>query len=254
MRRILKYFYRALLPARISQSLDIFGYLRMSKMVGLNEKNILVLSPHPDDDIIACGGTIHKYHLKEAHITAVYMTDGRKGNNRFAENDLVSIRKEEAQRAARIIGINRLIFLENKDGNLSASAKTSQELYEILNDIKPEAVFLPFFLDNHHDHIATGQIFFSATKTYTDSLMCYCYGIWTPLATSNVISDITEFLDTKLLALSAHKSQLEFVDLLGAVKGISRYYSVLSGLNGYAELFIACSLSEYRRIGKLIGW
>ncbi len=253
MKRFLRYLYKNLLPARIRQSIDVFPYLKMPKVDGLKEKRVLVLSPHPDDDIIGCGGTIYKYHLMGAEIAVVYMTDGRKGNNRYKEDELVCMRQEEARRASKIIGANSLIFLDNRDSELSVSSKTIKELSEILGDLKPEAVFLPFLMDNHHDHIATSQVFFLASKSFT-SCMCYSYGIWTPLPTFNVVSDITTCLEKKTSALNEHKSQLELMDLTEAAKGLSKYYSILNGGNGYAELFIACPLSEYQRLGEAIGW
>ncbi|TVM04332.1 MAG: hypothetical protein CV087_00095 [Candidatus Brocadia sp. WS118] len=225
----------------------------MSKVDGLREKKVLVLAPHPDDDIIGCGGTLYQYHLMGSEIVVVYMTDGRKGNNRHREDELVCMRQEEAKRASKIIGVNRLIFLDNRDTELSPSPKTIKELSEILGDLKPEAIFLPFFLDNHHDHIATSQIFFSISKSFT-SCMCYSYGIWTPLPTFNIISDITTCLQTKIMALHEHKSQLELFNFTEAVKGIARYHSAMSGRDGYAEIFIACPVNEYQRLGKAIGW
>ena len=250
---MLRFIYKNLLPARIRQFIDIFPYLRMPKVDGLKEKRVLVLSPHPDDEIIGCGGTLHRYHQMGAEITVVYMTDGRKGNIRRREDELVSIRKEEARRAGAIIGINRLLFLDNRDSELCTSPGTIKELSEILGDLKPEAIFLPFFLDNHHDHIATSQIFFSISKSVA-SCMCYSYGIWTPLPAFNIISDITTCLQTKILALHEHKSQLEVVDFTEAVKGISRYHSAMNGGDGYAEIFIGCPSNEYRRLGVAIGW
>lgn len=253
MKNLTRYIYKNLLPARIRQSIDLFAHLRMPKVDGLQEKKVLVLSPHPDDDVIGCGGTLYRYRLTGAEIAVVYMTDGRKGNDRYREDELVRIRQEEAKKASKIIGINRLIFLDNKDSELTPSRKTVTELSAVLNDYKPEAIFLPFFMDNHPDHRATSQIFFSAAGSLTSS-MCYSYGIWTPMPTSNIVSDITACFEKKMLALSEHKSQLELMDLTEAAKGLSRYYSILNGGNGYAELFIACPLNEYRRLGAAIGW
>ncbi|MCF6158421.1 MAG: PIG-L family deacetylase [wastewater metagenome] len=253
MRRLLRYIYRNLLPARIKQSIDIFPYLRVPYVDSLKEKRVIVLSPHPDDDIIACGGTVYKYHLMGSEITVVYMTDGRKGNHQYKEEELVLIRRDEAQKAAAAVGINKLIFLNNRDSELALSRKTVKELFEILMNHKPEAVFLPFFLDNHHDHSATSQIFLSAASSLA-SCVCYLYGIWTPLPTFNVISDITACLEMKIRALHEHKSQLELADLVGAVTGMSRYYSVMNNGNGYVEPFLACSLDEYRKLGDIMGW
>src|SRR3990172_4815928 len=254
MTRLLQYICRSILPTNIRKSIDIFPYLRNWKIEGLKEKSVLVLAPHPDDDIIGCGGTLYTYHLKGADITAIYMTDGRKGNHLYAEEELVSVRKEETKRAAKIVGIDKLIFSDNRDSELAVTGNTIKQVHEVLGDSQPEAVFFPFVMDNHQDHIATARIFFSAARVMKYDPLCYMYGIWTPLPAYNVVSDITLCLETKLRALKEHKSQLELANLTDAVKGLSNYYSILNGGNGYAEPFIACPLHEYRRLGKVIGW
>ena len=254
MTRVRRFIYKSLLPTRIREAVDIFPYLRKSKVDGLRERKVLVLSPHPDDDILGCGGTLYTYHMMGADITVIYMTDGSKGDHLYAEEELVSMRKEEAERAAGIIGIDRLIFLGNRDSELAVTGKTIKQLHEVLVDLQPEAVFLPFFLDNHQDHIETSRIFFFAVESLKSTIMCYLYGIWSPLPVYNVVSDITSCIETKIHALKEHKSQFDLFDFTEAVKGLSKYYSVLNGGNGYAEPFEACSVQEYRRLGKIIGW
>lgn len=79
----------------------------------------------------------------------------------FKDSTLVSIRREEAKNAAEVIGINNLIFLEEEDSKLSASHETVNDLRKIFLDIKPGAVFLPSFMDNHIDRLSTNRIFLS---------------------------------------------------------------------------------------------
>lgn len=255
MRKIIRSIYKNLLPKRISQSIDVFKHLRMAKVDALNERKVFVLSPHPDDDIVGCGGTLHLYHQKGAEITSIYMTDGRKGNPEYNEDDLVLIRKEEAKKAATMIGIDRLIFLGNRDTELSPSTGTIAELSAILKDQRPEAVFLPFMLDNHHDHIVTNDIFVRAAKDYYGAMMCYGYEIWTPLAVPNCIVDITNQIKVKIEALQQHRSQFEMLDFMEAVYGLSRYRCIVHMLSDkykYAEAFSACSLSEYKRLWQVV--
>lgn len=258
IRQTIRFAYKTLLPARIKMSIDIFKHLRMERVEGLDEKNVLVLSPHPDDDIIGCGGTLQNYRGRGAAITSVYMTDGRKGNPRYGEEELVSIRRQEAQTAADIIGIQKLIFFDNRDGELSVSSKTVAELSKVLKEIQPEAVFLPFIMDDHPDHAATIQIFLAAIKSLPP-VMCYTWGIWTPLPCFNVAVDITSFADLKRNALAAHMSQTEIIDFVGGVFSLSRYHAVVSGIKdnkkvGWAEVYIACSSHEYQRLAAAVGW
>ncbi len=250
---LIRNIYRNLIPTRLKGSIDLFRHLRKARIEGLDEKRVLVLAPHPDDDIIGCGGALRLYHERGATITTVYMTDGRRGGEAEAGEDLVSIRQSEAERAAAIIGIDDLVFLSNKDGELSTSRNAAVDLGAIIRDFVPEAVFLPFLLDDHPDHMATSRVFLSAIKS-TPEVLCYCYGVWTPLPAFNVVVDVTPYQELKERALREHRSQIRTADLLGAVSGLSRYYSAVTGGRGYAEVFMACGSHEYRRLGELVRW
>jgi LmbE family N-acetylglucosaminyl deacetylase len=253
MRKFLKYIYKNLLPSKIGIALDIYKHLRTQQVDGLRERRVLVLSPHPDDDIIGCGGTLYKYHLKGSEITSVYMTDGRKGDPGYNEEELVLIRKEEAKRASAIVGINSLIFLDNRDSELAANSKTIKELSQVIKGIKPDAIFLPFLLDNHPDHIATNSIFVQATKNYNGDVACYGYEVWTPLSAPNCIIDITEQIKIKREALEQFQNQLAQYNFIEAVIGLSRYRGMVHMLGDkYAEVFVKCSIAEYNRLWRVI--
>ncbi len=252
MRTILRYVYRKLLPATVGQSLDVYKNLRGPFKEGLQEKRVLVLSPHPDDDIVGCGGSLHILHQRGAEITVAYMTDGRKGNPEYSEDDLVFRRKEEAKKAADIIGVDRLIFLSNRDSELSSHAKSVEELFKVIREVRPEAVFLPFMLDNHPDHVATNELFVRASKDYTASMTCYAYEIWTPLPVPNCIIDITDQAEVKRKAIGQHCSQIARLDFTDSIMGLSKYRSVLhNAREGYAEAFIHCDAKEYRRLWQV---
>ncbi|MFZ5907800.1 MAG: PIG-L deacetylase family protein [Nitrospirota bacterium] len=253
MRKVLRYIYRDILPVRLRNSLDLFRNLRTVQQEEGKARNILVLSPHPDDDILGCGGTLRLFKEKGARITSVYLTDGRKGNPHFDEEVLVSLRKEEAKRAADIIGIDTLIFFDNRDGELSRSPKTVDELSAVIAAQKPDTVFLPFLLDDHRDHMATNDLFIGALHRCDDSVLCYGYEIWTPLMSPNCFIDITSVLEKKKRALQEHKSQISLYNIPDAFLGLSRYRAILHGVNnGYAEAFVTCTIMEYRRLWEVI--
>lgn len=224
----------------------------MEELEELKERKVLVLSPHPDDDIIGCGGTIYKYHLKGAEITSVYMTDGRKGDPKYNEEELVSTRREETKKASAIIGIDNLVFLDNRDSELASNSKTIKEVSQIIKDIKPEAVFLPFLLDNHPDHMATSNIFIEAMRVSDVKAVCYGYEIWTLLSSPNCIVDITEQIEIKRKAMEQFQIQLAQFNFIEGIVGLSRYRGTMHMLaDRYAEVFLKCSISEYSRLWRL---
>lgn len=257
IRGIAKYVYETLLPERMKTNLDIFRYLRMERIDGITEKNVLILAPHPDDETVGCGGTIRAYRQVGAHITCVYMTDGRRGNPDYDENTLVEIRRSEARKVAEILGIDRTVFLENHDEELAVTAETVGQLTRILEDVRPEAVFLPFFTDNHPDHKATSRIFLAAVKQMKTNPMCHTWGLWTPLPYFNVTVDITPYIDSKKEALEAYRSETERFDLVGAALGFAKYYYVISGgkgKTGWTEVFLAFPAREFIRLGEMLEW
>ena len=255
MRKLLKYAYKTILPEKIRALLDVYPTIRDQKLPDntLEERKILVLSPHPDDDIFGCGGTLHRYSLIKTDIMSVYMTDGRKGNAKYQEEDLVALRKKEAENAAGIIGIGRTIFLDNRDSELALSSKTLNDLADIFNAFKPDAVFIPFLLDNHPDHIETNKIFYEASKILP-SFTCYAYCVWSPLTFFNLNVDITPYIQLKRRALEGHTSQLETYDYVDASLGLSKYYSALhdkTKKNSWSEVYVVCKSDEYRRLLEL---
>lgn len=257
LRRILRYVYRQLLPADMRQALDLCRYLRMEEALGeVTAQRILVLSPHPDDDVIGCGGTLHHCHLKGADITSVYLTDGRTGSRTYTAAELVPMRRNEAQRAAAIIGIDRLIFLDIPDLQLAPIPHTMQQLTTVFQDVQPTAVFLPFFMDPHHHHMATNRIFLAILDRLPE-VMCYAFGLWRPLATFNYAVDITPYVEVKTAAIQAHQSQVRECDFVNAFLGLSKYYAIITGQwdgTGWKEVFIRCPSREYKRLAEAVAW
>jgi len=258
MRGYSRFIYRRLLPVRLRRQVDLFYSLRPGmhnpELVDLPPGNrVLVLAPHPDDEVIACGGTLYKHHLAGNSITVLYMTDGRKGGDEtLTEEECVRIRREEARQAGKIIGIHHQIFMENRDMELKENRETVSQLREAVSQVNPDIVYLPFFLDNHPDHQATNNIFIAAFNGHKRELMCYAYEIWTPFI-PNCIVDITLYSDVKMESLKRFQSQVRRFNAVGANLGLMKYRSVMHlGKDGYAECFFRSDFREYARLWKLV--
>ena len=121
MNQVARYIYRSLLLYRLKNSIDLFSTLRgtLNHPILIDKpegSKVLVLSPHQDDDIFGCGGVLHKHHLAGDYIVSVYLTDGRKGGTESESDEQITLkRREEAHKAADIIGINRLVFMDKED-------------------------------------------------------------------------------------------------------------------------------------------
>ena len=62
-------------------------------------KNILVVSSHPDDEVLGCGGTLHKLKKEGAKISALFLSDGESSRKHSKINQLILERKNQAKKA-----------------------------------------------------------------------------------------------------------------------------------------------------------
>jgi LmbE family N-acetylglucosaminyl deacetylase len=211
---------------------------------------VLVLSPHPDDDVLGCGGTLYKHRLAGNEVTVVYLTDGRKGSPGPTDEDsLVVERRKEAEAAAKVIGIKKLVFLDNRDTKLKRSTETVRQMSELLEETQPDIVYLPFFLDNHKDHLAANEIFVASCEAGGYRSQCYAYEVWTAIV-PNCLVDISECFAAKLEAIRQHKTQAN-LDFVAKIGGLNAYRSMAAPDTKYAEAFYTCAAKDYVRLFRL---
>jgi len=218
-------------------------------------KNILVLSPHPDDDIFACGGTLIKHRNAGSTITSVYLTDGGKGGTASSpDKRLVLEREREAESAGKLVGIKRLIFLRHPDQELMVTDDTVLEMQTLLDEVKPDLVYLPFILDGfyHRDHMETNRLLAKATNGSKHRFSCCAYEVYSPLP-PNTLVDITEQMDLKIAAMKIFQTQLAVRNYLEAMVSLNRYRALTFGgpTTKFMEAFFCTDYSPYCELLEL---
>lgn len=122
----------------------------------------LIATPHMDDEVLACGGTLASLPQKN-RIFVLYATDGTRSpvpivsRSKMASPDLGPIRKREAIEAMGVLGLpeENIFFLDLPDGNLkNNSDRLTLQVVELMRAISPDKVLLPFRYDRHADHLA----------------------------------------------------------------------------------------------------
>jgi len=217
-------------------------------------KKVLVLSPHPDDDVFGLGGTIKKITSSGTEVTVAYFCDGSGGveEEKIRNKELIEIRREEAKTAGEILGISEQVFFGYHDGKLAAGSAAVRALRELIERVRPDIIFVPHFCDNHSDHRVVNEILFNSlsvcpsTSLRTD-LTIWAYEIWSPLI-SNRIVDINSEIDLKKKAIAAQKSQLKTRGYDKAICGLNQYRAEINNLSGFAEAFFAASPKIYREL------
>src|SRR5689334_3911187 len=117
-------------------------------------KRVLVISPHPDDESIGCGGTLRKHVLGGDEVRVVFLTSGEKGGHGLPPEETAPLREQEAVAAAKILGLARLEFWRQPDGELEATPEVASRLLDLLAAFRPHLVYAPHDREMHPDHRA----------------------------------------------------------------------------------------------------
>lgn len=212
-------------------------------------KRIMVFAPHPDDDILGCGGSIVMHTARGNEVTTVFMTSGEAGSLFVPCGDLAVMRENEARQASDLLKVSETIFMRNPDGYLEFKQDNLVKLVTLIRSKKPDTVYLPHQLDGNEDHRITYKLVLDACRRAGGPWFQECpgspwrvktilaYEIWTPLQEVSYIEDITPYMDQKLDALRLHASQLKDIRYDDAILGLNQYRGIMSGKGRYCECF-----------------
>ena len=179
--------------------------------------DILAIGAHPDDVELSCSGTLAKEISKGKKVGILDLTKGELGTRGTAKT-----RKEEAENAAKILGVALRENLGFSDGFFENNKEHQLEIIRILRKYKPEIVFCNAINDRHIDHgkgakLVSDACFLSGLRrieTHDENGLqeawrpkhVYHYIQWKNL-TPDVVVDISGFMDTKLKSVKAYKTQ-----------------------------------------------
>jgi len=217
-------------------------------------RNVLIVSAHPDDMEIGMGGTVAKLAESQAAITSVVVTNGGRAANPFAwsERQMADVRREEALRAARVLGVKEVLFLNEPDEAKEihyAAAKLS--LVQILDRLRPTEIYtLHEQLDRHPAHRLVGKLLresvADAGLSPKDGI--WAYEVWGLFTRWDRLEYIDGHVAKKLLAIAEHRSQIASIPYGDGVLGLNRWRAVFAdpqagALRGvYAEAFLSVAL------------
>ncbi len=143
----------------------------------LTLQDCLVLAPHPDDEVLGCGGTIARKVRNGARVMVAFMTDGRQGMPGPVDR-AVRVREQEARNAARRLGLSpdNLVFLRFEDGKLHEHIAAAREVVQrLIGSLQVREVFAPYRREYHVDHLATWHI---AQSCGHEGVQLLEYPIW----------------------------------------------------------------------------
>lgn len=187
----------------------------------------LVVAAHPDDAEYGVAGTVARWSAAGHRTVYVVCTMGEKGSADPDVDvvDLARTREREQRAAARVVGVDEVVFLGYPDQALEDTAVFRKDIVRAVRRYRPRVVVAPDPFRRylwHRDHRIAGQVAMDAVFPYASSLWSYpdlldegldphlvdevwLWGSEQP----DHFSDIGATFDDKLAALHCHESQLK---------------------------------------------
>jgi LmbE family N-acetylglucosaminyl deacetylase len=203
----------------------------MTKNIYIPE-SAMAIAAHPDDIEFTSAGTLARWALLGTRVFYVLCTSGDVGIDEpgMTREKATQIREAESLEAARIAGVNQVVFLREPDGLLQATLELRKKLVREIRKYRPEVIVSgdPTIVwsggdyINHPDHRAAALAALDATfpaagqpnlfeelaqEGLTAHKVRKVYAtVWEK---ADVFINIEETMEIKVAALRAHKSQLK---------------------------------------------
>jgi LmbE family N-acetylglucosaminyl deacetylase len=202
----------------------------------------MTILAHPDDAEFGCGGTLATWARLGTDITMVIITDGSKGSDdrAIADAQLVQLRIAEQDRAARALGVARVVRLGYEDGVLAPTVALRRDIARVIRQHRPEVVItgdpdsriVGGSYINHPDHRAAAEAalygIFPAAGNHRFFPELLAEGLEPHKVTTVLLMveeagdtcfvDISGAIDAKIDALAEHKSQFDITDVEAFVR------------------------------------
>lgn len=186
---------------------------------------VLVFAPHPDDEVLGCGGVMAK------HVACgdnVYVCVATCGHPPIFNDDLMKEKKwphtlyPEIKKAHEILGVKETLFLDCPAADMESVKRfdLNGKLIDLIQKIQPDVVYIPHFGDMQKDHTILAEAIMVAVRPKYKHRVEKVYAYETlsetewniPHASNafipNVYVDIADFIQAKLNAMNCYQSQL----------------------------------------------
>lgn len=188
---------------------------------------VLVLAPHPDDEVFGCAAAIRVHVTRGDAVQVVIATDGaaaRAHPDAAAKAEYIQTRQAESRAAARVLGHAEPIFWDYADRELPVHEAVISRIAEQIQTLQARTVYAPSIHEIHPDHQALAQATELALRRLDAPLTLMSYEIGAPLR-PNVLVDQTPHFDWIQQAVGCYASQLAEHDYTRFVNALHIYRS-----------------------------
>lgn len=213
-------------------------------------KKIIVITPHPDDETLGCGGTILKYIENGYQVDWVIIT--KAGD--FASEEWKIKRELEIEKVAILYNFNNTVKLNFEAATLDQVPDSILvgELSKVFREINPNIVYVPYPSDIHSDHKTVFEVTMACTKWFrypsVQKVLAYETLSETDFTIDpdangfrpNVFVNIENYLEKKIEIMRIYESEMSEFPFPRSEKAIKSLAYIRGAASGYeaAEAFM----------------
>ncbi len=214
-------------------------------------KNIIIISAHPDDEVLGAGGTLLKHKRKGDYIYWLITTNVFEEQG-FSKERVMS-RQKEIEQVAKKLGMKKVFKLDFPTMSLSTESLIDMvpKVSKVFTEVEPEIVYCLNRSDAHSDHRITFDAVMACTKSFRypfvkQVLMYECISetefapqLHEKVFIPNYFVDVTDFFEEKIEIMKIYASEIgehPFPRSLRNMEALATYRGASVGVE-YAEAF-----------------
>lgn len=196
----------------------------------------MVVAPHPDDEVIGCGGVLLLHAAAGDRVAVVHVTDGRRSRAlQITPHAMAAHRREEARASLAVLGINAWEWLGFRAGEWD-EADLVPRLESVLRALEPDVIYSPSRVDFHPEHARVAQALALSLPGGAPRAVTRVMQLGVPLTgiLANLVADVTDVMPRVIAATAAYRSEEPAVRFSLRAR---RYAGAASGRGRAGELF-----------------
>jgi LmbE family N-acetylglucosaminyl deacetylase len=203
-------------------------------------RRVLVVAPHPDDEIFGFGGCAALYAARRVPVQALILTDGGAWGAPPPGVSVVEARRAEALRAAALLGCEQPLFGPYADRSLEGASALSDFIEAQARAVCADVIAAPSPWEVHPDHYATAMASVAAVARLGHACTLVQYEVGAALL-PNVLVDITPVWTRKQAAMACFESQLAMqrYDRHVMAQNVQRSYTLPASVEAAEGLRVA---------------
>lgn len=152
--------------------------MKFCQKVQLPSGVIAIIAPHPDDEVLGCGGLIQRLTSLGHEVYVIFLTGGEGSHKNCCDvsaEHLVAARRKLSISINHSLGVKGLHHLQYPDGGICQEHNETNKLKLLLENICPSCVLIPHWGEGWRDHIQAAEV----TKHLLSSeILVYEYCVW----------------------------------------------------------------------------